>query len=91
MSFKTGGNVKTGDFGNLLERRFQLVSLGFSGIHQLSIKKWIFLIEGVFFLLTSPLMGDPYLFPLAILTVCACHDKLQFYINDFAVQNFLSF
>ena len=35
------------------------MSLGFLGIHQLSIKKWFFLIEGVFFLLTSPLMGDP--------------------------------
>ena len=27
------------------------------------IKNDIFLIEGVFFLLTSPLMGDPNLFP----------------------------
>jgi len=46
----------------LLELNIQLVSLGFLGIHQLPIKKWIFLIEGVFFLLTSPLMGDPYVF-----------------------------
>jgi hypothetical protein len=38
----------------------QHMSMGFLGIHQLSIKKWVFLIEGVFFLLTSPLMGDPY-------------------------------
>jgi len=37
----------------------QFMSLGFLGIHQLSIKKRFFLIEGVFFLLTSPLMGDP--------------------------------
>jgi len=43
----------------LLGLNIQLVSLGFLGIHQLPIKKWIFLIEGVFFLLTSPLMGDP--------------------------------
>ncbi len=27
---------------------------------------------------------------LSILAVCACHDKLQFYISDFIVQNFLS-
>ena len=40
----------------------QLMRLGFLRIHQLS-KKSDFFAKGVFFLLTSPLMGDPYLFP----------------------------
>jgi hypothetical protein len=36
----------------------QLMRLGFLRIHQLS-KKSDFFAKGVFFLLTSPLMGDP--------------------------------